>query len=178
MLRAPAPSTGSASLHTEAGGRILLQIPFAGRSTWGAPRTRTMTTFGAVASRSRSVLSQHDAQQFFLPSQQEWGRSGRVLRLAEPTARPARTSGQLASWKIPTETGASIGASLHEGASKENEAVTMEAISRTLQMQLRQEREVLTGDINKAMTQVNARVDDIEAVLGRKLCQGIVSGER
>ena len=54
----------------------------------------------------------------------------------------------------------------------------MEAISRTLQMQLRQEREVLTGDINKAMTQVNARVDDIEAVLGRKLCQGIVSGER
>ena len=32
-------------------------------------------------------------------------------------------------------------------------------------MQLRQDREVLTGEINKAMTQVNARVDDIEVAL-------------
>eukprot|EP00439_Symbiodinium_sp_Y106_P045085 s3714_g5.t1 len=52
-----------------------------------------------------------------------------------------------------------------EGTSEGSETVTMEAISRTLQMQLRQDREVLTGEINKAMTQVNARVDDIEVAL-------------
>ena len=49
----------------------------------------------------------------------------------------------------------------------------MDAISRTLQVQLRQEREVLTGKINKAMSQVNARVDDIEVALGNKLGEDV-----
>ena len=45
----------------------------------------------------------------------------------------------------------------------------MEAIARTLQHQLQQERQVLTGEIQRAMSQVNSRVDDIEKVLGDKL---------
>ena len=49
------------------------------------------------------------------------------------------------------------------------ENVTMEAIARTLQHQLQQERQVLTGKIQRAMSQVNSRVDDIEKVLGDKL---------
>ena len=49
------------------------------------------------------------------------------------------------------------------------EHVTMEAIARTLQHQLQQERQVLTGEIQRAMSQVNSRVDDIEKVLGDKL---------
>ena len=49
------------------------------------------------------------------------------------------------------------------------ENVTMEAIARTLQHQLQQERQVLTGEIQRAMSQVNSRVDDIEKVLGDKL---------
>ena len=49
------------------------------------------------------------------------------------------------------------------------ENVTMEAIARTLQHQLQQERQVLSGEIQRAMSQVNSRVDDIEKVLGDKL---------
>ena len=53
------------------------------------------------------------------------------------------------------------------------EHVTMEAIARTLQMQLQQERHVLTGEIQRAMSQVNSRVDDIEKVLGDKLSDAV-----
>ena len=53
------------------------------------------------------------------------------------------------------------------------ENVTMEAIARTLQMQLQQERHVLTGEIHRAMSQVNSRVDDVEKVLGDKISDAV-----
>ena len=53
------------------------------------------------------------------------------------------------------------------------EDVTMEAIARTLQMQLQQERHVLTGEIHRAMSQVNSRVDDVEKVLGDKISDAV-----
>ena len=43
------------------------------------------------------------------------------------------------------------------------ETVTTEATARSLQLQLQQEHFVLSGEIQKAMPQVNSRVDDIEA---------------
>ena len=53
------------------------------------------------------------------------------------------------------------------------ENVTMEAIARTLQMQLQQERQVLTGEIHRAMSQVNSRVDDVEKALGNKISDAV-----
>ena len=53
------------------------------------------------------------------------------------------------------------------------ENVTMEAIARTLQMQLQQERQVLTGEIHRAMSQVNSRVDDVEKALGDKISDAV-----
>ena len=53
------------------------------------------------------------------------------------------------------------------------ENVTMEAIARTLQMQLQQERHVLTGEIHRAMSQVNSRVDDVEKALGDKISDAV-----
>ena len=53
------------------------------------------------------------------------------------------------------------------------ENVTMEAIARTLQMQLQQERQVLTGEIHRAMAQINTRVDDVEKALGDKISDAV-----
>ena len=64
----------------------------------------------------------------------------------------------------------SPGSNLGRGESDTTElkdtAVLMEVIARTLQKQLQQERQVLTGEIQRAMGQVNSRVDDVERVSG------------
>ena len=132
--------------------------------TWETP----MATFGQGASLA-SLGASYPALYYMYYANRDGSRTGRSMGEPSTCSTYSRTC-----------RGSLIALQSGDDHPKESElhsmmgrGVTMDAISRTLQTQLRQEREVLTGEINKAMSQVDARVDDIEAALGRKLGEAV-----
>ena len=90
-----------------------------------------------------------------------------TTRRHHPRKRRARGGAPTCSTSCLTGPGG-ITASTHPPTSKlvRGRVREQRRPSRWIQMQLQQEHQALTGEMHRAMSQVNSRVDDIEKILG------------